>query len=462
MEGRSLQFFAGSCGGEMRNVAPEKLASRVCIDSREAQPGDLFVAIKGEKFDGHDFVGEVLGKSVAAVVIEREKLGKVPGEGPFIVVENTREALGKIAAAYRRQYQVRAIAICGSNGKTSTKELVAAVLSEKIKTIKSEASFNNDIGVPLTLLKLAQETGAAVLEAGTNHPGELLPLLRLIQPGLGVITSIGREHLEHFRDLEGVLAEEGSLARVLPAEGTLFLNGDAPESRQLSEWTAARVIRVGRGDGNEWRITKTRMNASGTTFALETRVPKYSGEYATNLFGEHQVLNAAYAVAVGAELGLEREEIARGLSKCKPAKMRLEAKKIDDFMVLDDAYNANADSMAAALRTLQEFPCAGRRIAVLGDMAELGHAAAAAHAEIGRRAAEAGVNFLITVGNLSNTVATAAKLAGLQEVFAMRDVPEAAGMLKELVRSGDVVLVKASRSSKLERVVQSLEERFKK
>lgn len=446
----------------LQNARPEAVASRICTDSRQLREGDFFIALSGENFDGHDFLGEVFSKGACAALIESDKAAKAPANSPVVIARRVRTALGQIAAAYRKDFPLNAIAVCGSNGKTSTKELLAAVLAEKLPTVKSEASFNNDIGVPLTLLSIESSHAVAVLEAGTNHPGELRPLLDMIRPRFGVITSIGREHLEHFGDLDGVLKEEGSLARVLPEDGKLFLSGDAQESARLKEWTLAAVTEVGRGRGNHWRITNSRIDGSGTTFAVEAPVREFSGEYRTNLFGEHQALNATYAIAVGAELGLSKEQIAAGLGKCRAAKMRLEAKRIDDFTVLDDAYNANADSMAAALRTLQEFPCLGRRIAVLGDMAELGQAAASAHAEVGRRVAEAGINYLIAVGNLSNTVAEAAQRAGLRQAFPMREVRDASARLGEIVRSGDVVLVKASRSSRLERVVKSLEEKFNK
>jgi UDP-N-acetylmuramoyl-tripeptide--D-alanyl-D-alanine ligase len=461
LQKRPLKFFAESCFGTLLNGAPSTEVPRVCTDSRQVRAGDLFLAIAGEQFDGHKFLQEAFTKGAVAVLIEAARKDGAPSNRPLILVHNTRTALGQIAAAYRKEFLIHAIAVGGSNGKTSTKELIAAVLQEKLQILKSEASFNNDIGVPLTLLNIEPSHQAGVFEAGTNHPGELEPLARMIQPEMAVITSIGREHLEHFENIEGVLKEEGVLGEVLDASGKLFLNGDAPESAALVFRTKAKVIKVGHGPSNQYRIANVRMSAGGTRFAVSTPDPVFSGEYEIGLLGEHQVLNAGYAIAVGSELGLSREEIARGLRACRPPKMRLEPKKIDDFMVLDDAYNANADSMSAALKTLGQFPCEGRRIAVLGDMAELGTATHEAHAEIGRRAALEGVNFLIATGDLGGTVAAAARSAGLQDVLEIGDVQEAAERLSGLVRSGDVVLVKASRASRLERVVSTLQEKFK-
>jgi UDP-N-acetylmuramoyl-tripeptide--D-alanyl-D-alanine ligase len=461
VEKRTLKFIAESCFGTLINASPQAESLRICTDSRQVKEGDLFVAIAGEHFDGHDFLGEVSSKGAVACLAQEGKISKAPPSAPLVIVQNTRIALGQIAAAYRTQFPIKAIAVGGSNGKTSTKELIASVLQQKFQTVKSEASFNNDIGVPLTLLNIERSHKAGVFEAGTNHPGELLPLAKMIQPQITIITSIGREHLEHFGNIEGVVSEEGALAEVLPATGRLFVHGDAPESAALAARTNARVVKVGHTVPNDWRITNVRISAGGTTFAVTAPDPGFSGDYQISLLGEHQTLNAGYAIAVGYQLGLNRAEIANGLALCRPAKMRLEAKKIDGFTVLDDAYNANADSMSAALNTLGQFPCIGRRIAVLGDMAELGNATHEAHAEIGRRAAEAGVNCLIATGKLGPTVAAAARSAGLRDVLEIGDVLEAAERLTAMVRSGDVVLVKASRASRLERVVNTLQEKFK-
>src|SRR5579872_4031833 len=226
MDFRSLKFVATACAGEQLDGSPDLRISRVCSDSRQAQAGDLFFALPGDRFDGHDFLSEVTNKGAAAVVVERTKAPAGLGGCAVIAVDDTRQALGRLAARYRMDFALPVIAVGGSNGKTTTKELLAAVLRQKFRTLWSEASFNNDIGVPLTLLKLEESHQVAVLEAGTNHPGELAPLVRMIQPRLGVITSIGREHLEFFGDLAGVAGEEGWLAELLPAGGKLFVEGD--------------------------------------------------------------------------------------------------------------------------------------------------------------------------------------------------------------------------------------------
>ena len=456
MEARTLKFVAAACAGGQFSGDPEVRVTRVCSDSRQAQAGDLFFALSGDRFDGHDYLGEVARKGVAAVVVER---GRVPASlsgCAIIPVEDTRQALGRLAQRYRADFDLPVVAVGGSNGKTTTKELVAAVLKQKLAVLWSEASFNNDIGVPVTLLRLSEQHRAAVLEVGTNHPGELAPLIRMIQPKHAIITNIGREHLEFFGDLAGVAGEEGWLAELLPAAGKLFLHGDGEWCEGLARRTSAAVVRVGFGTGNDWRARDARLNAEGMSFHVEGPVADFNGEYRIGLLGRHQVVNALFAVAAGVELGLSAAEIRRGLTECKPAKMRLQSWNWNGVCVLDDAYNANADSMLAALETLREMPCSGRRVAVLGDMAELGAYGPTAHEEVGRRAAEVGVDQLFTVGSMAGVIARAARKAGLGEIGEFESVPDATAAVRGFLRSGDVLLLKASRSARLERLSEAL------
>ncbi len=460
MEARSLKFVAEACDGEIRRCAGETIVKNVSTDSRKAQPGDLFFALKGEHHDGHDFLNEVATKKVAAVVVEKSKVqspkSKMAPGAAILAVDDTRNALGKLAATYRRGFDLPVICVGGSNGKTTTKELIASVLRSKFATVWSEASFNNDIGVPLTLLRLEKSHQAAVLEAGTNHPGELAPLVQMIQPRVGVITNIGREHLEFFGDVAGVAREEGRLAELLPADGKLFVNGDNEWTPEMAGRTRAKVVRVGLGGGNDWRAEKVRLDKSGTTFRVTAPKPEFCGEYRINLLGRHQVANALLAIAVGEELGLGRAEIQRGLADCQPPKMRLQFWEAGGVRVLDDAYNANADSTVAALETLCALPLQGRRVAVLGDMDELGAHSKAAHAEVGRRAAELKVGQLFAVGKMAPVMARAARDAGLNRVIEFADVEAAVKAVKQFLKAGDVVLLKASRAVRLERIAETL------
>ena len=451
-----MKFIAEACGAEIFGGAAGVEINSVCTDSRLAKAGDLFFAIKGEKFDGHDFINEIGAKGVAAVVVEKKKLPVKLPSCAVLAVDDVRVAFGKIAAAYRKQFDLPVIAVGGSNGKTTVKELVASVLRQKFATLWSEASFNNDIGVPTTLLRLKKSHQAAVLEAGTNHPGELAPLVKMIAPKFGVITNIGREHLEFFGDVAGVAQEEGSLAEQLPADGKLFLNGDNEWSEKIAARTKAKVVSVGIGEKNDWCAKKIRLDKSGVTFQVVAAKEEFCGEYRINLLGRHQVTNALFAIALGAELGLDRTEIQDGLVACPPPKMRLNFWEVNGVRVLDDSYNANADSTIAALETLCGLPLQGRRVAVLGDMAELGAHSAAAHAEVGRRAAELKLGQLFAIGKMAAVTGKAARDAGLMRVFEFAEVEAALNVVKGFLKPGDVVLLKASRVSRLERIAEML------
>jgi len=259
-----------------------------------------------------------------------------------------------------------------------------------------------------------------------------------------------------FGDLGGVVAEEGWLAELLPANGMLFVNGDNEWADRLAGRTLARTVRVGFCLGNDWQAHDVRLDALGTNFQVRPPRPEFGGEYRVSLIGRHQAANALFALAAGAELGLTPDQIRRGLEECKPAKMRMQPWDLNGVCVLDDAYNANADSMLAALATLSEMSCRGRRVAVLGDMGELGPHSPAAHAEIGRAAAESSVDQFFAVGKMAGVMAGAAREAGLKSVDEFADAPAAADAVKSFLKPGDVVLLKASRSSHLERLSEAL------
>ncbi len=461
MEPRTLGYVEESCNGQL--VAGQRSASvsRVCTDSRLARPGDLFIAIRGDRFDGHDYLTDALGQGAEAAVVSRSRLGQAEVAGPRIEVEETRDALGRLAARYRQDFELQVIAIGGSNGKTGTKEIVATVLGQRLETLSSEASFNNDIGVPLTLLRLREAHEAAVLEVGSNHPGELEPLLQLIRPRYGVLTSIGREHLEFLGDIEGVIEEEGALAEALPPDGCLFVNGDIEGLESIRARCRATVVTVGAGDGCDWRIAGIVLDDEGTTFELISPKGDWSGAYRVNLLGHQNARNAALAIALAAELGLSREELDQGLQCCRPASMRMEMQTLGGVRIINDAYNSNPDSLLAALETMGSFPVGGKRIAVLGDMAELGQASESAHVEAGQLAARLGLNGLVTVGQWADTTVRAAQEAGLANVAAFDDVNVAGQALAKKLEPGDVVLIKGSRAAKMERIIEALSEAMK-
>ena len=457
MEPRTLEFVAESCQGQLLTGERSACVSRVCTDSRLAKPGDLFVAIEGDRFDGHDYTGQALGQGAVAALVNRTRLGQAD-ERPVIQVDETRQALGQLAARNRQDFDLPVIAIGGSNGKTTTKEILAKLLGQRFETLFSEASFNNDIGVPLTLLRLQNSHRAAVVEVGSNHPGEMESLLTIVRPTIGVLTSIGREHLEFFGDLDGVIREEGALAEVLPEEGCLFVNGDIEGLDAIRERCRCRVVTVGESASCDWRLTRIEPSAAGTQFEIISPKGDRNGVHRVNLLGRHNAQNAALAITVAVELRLSQEELYHGLQDCRPASMRMQTQTLGGVSVINDAYNSNPDSLQAALETLRAFPVRGKLIAVLGDMAELGVSSEPAHVEAGQQVAKLGLNGLIAVGEWADTMVRAAQLAGLANVAAFEDATHAGRALAMKLNPGDVVLIKGSRSSKLERVMEALGE----
>lgn len=454
-----LQTTAADIGARILRRGDAASVGRVVTDSRVAGPGDLFVALKGERFDAHDFLPEVVAKGVTAVVVREDAAERIPA-GPWILsVDDTRIALGRLGAAHRKRIPVRMAAVCGSNGKTSTKEMLADILAGTFRTLRSEASFNNDIGVPLTLLRLDPTHQTAVLEAGTNHPGELAPLVSMIGPEVGLVPSIGREHLEYFGDLDGVVEEESALGRGLRPGGTLVLNGDMPAAAVLGSRTAAAVIRAGFGEECGWRVRITATRWESTVFHLSCPDAEWAGSYELGVPGRHMVANAAVALAAARVLGADPTAARSALATFRGAKQRLQWTEQGGVRLLDDTYNANADSMLAALQTLSDLPCAGRRVAILGDMAELGSHAGEAHREVGAAAGRLGLDVLVVIGRHAGLTAEAAD--GTRTRIAFPDVESALPAVRELVRRGDTVLAKASRSSRLERIMEGLRDHLR-
>ena len=424
------------------------LFNRICTDTRDIKAGDLYIALRGNQFNGNQFAAEALAKGAVAALVD-EPLKNL---SPSLLVNNARIALGQLAATHRQAHDIPVIAVAGSNGKTSTKEMLAAILRESGNTLHSPASFNNDIGVPLTLLQLNEVHRAAVVELGTNHPGELAPLVELAAPTHGILTGIGREHLEYFGDLAGVVREEGSLGELLPESGKLFLYGDGPWVKALAERSRAEVITAGFGPTNDWRVEKVRLTEEGTVFAITAPEAEWCGEYRTPLLGKPQAGNAALALAAACAVGVTPAKAREGLAGAPEPAMRMQWQETDGVRWLNDAYNANADSVLAALATLTELDCRGQRIAVIGTMAELGEHTEQAHAEAG--AAAGALDGLLAVGEHAEVTAQAAREAGVCRVAVATDVDEADVTLRDWLQSGDVVLLKASRAVWLDEVCQ--------
>jgi UDP-N-acetylmuramoyl-tripeptide--D-alanyl-D-alanine ligase len=453
----TLEEVARFSGGRVVKGDPSLPVDRLHTDTRTLLAGDCFVALHGDRFDGHAFVAQVKNHGAVAALISNPLISSdLPDDLGLVEVPNTLEALQRFAANYRQILSVRTIGVTGSSGKTSTKEMIASVLRTRFKTKATEGNLNNHIGVPLTLIRLDEDDEYGVVEMGMNHPGELAPLVRMTAPEIGVISSIGPAHIEFFADQAAIAAEKAELIAALPPEGLAVLNGDDEWSRRIAGRTHARVVWVGDSTNSTWRAEDLQVAADSLSFRL--RHNGSSARVRLPVVNRVMVANALLAAAVGRECGLTVDEIARGLEAVQLPGARMQVLKAHGAWIINDAYNANPDSMKAALAALSEFPGARRRLAVLGSMGELGRHATELHRVIGEFAARQDLAFLIAVGPHAEAYAQGAMAAGLghNQIVAALDAEEATVALRPLLREGDAILVKGSNFMGLERLVASL------
>jgi UDP-N-acetylmuramoyl-tripeptide--D-alanyl-D-alanine ligase len=439
-------------------AGPGVSVSVVCTDTRALEPGCMFVALKGDRFDAHEFLPDAAAKGAVAAIVQDVPKQNLPNLH-LILVPDTRIALGKLANFARNQMSCKVIGVAGSNGKTSTKYLIDSVLSTTKRGSMSPKSFNNDIGVPLTILPADPTQDYLVLEMGTNHPGEISRLTEMATPDIGVITNCGAEHLEFLGDLMGVRQENASLIKGLRPRGMIAINGDDAElvAAVKPYESAGKVIRFGFQPDNDLFATEIACDPWGTQFYLNNsrrliRVP---------MLGKHAACNALAAIAVARRLGLSDDEIADGLANARKPDMRLQLVVVGGVSILNDAYNANPNSMRAALETTVALPTKGRRVAVLGDMRELGQAGERYHREIGEFAAGCKLDLLACVGPQAELYAESAERAGMAvgAICRFPDSRTAAASLPDWIQEGDLVLLKASRGIGLELVAQSIVEK---
>ncbi len=445
--------------GFITAVNLDKIAKRkitgVSTDSRKVKKGEIFFAIKGERFDGHDFVRQAFKKGAVASIVNvkwfEEKKGKFKGE-ILIAVDDTVKALGKLANAYRKDFNIPIIAIAGSNGKTTAKEMIAQVLEQKYRVLKSEGNLNNQIGVPLTLFKIKKSHQVGVIEFGTNHFGEVRYLCEIAEPDHGLITNIGREHIEFFGDIEGVAKEESSLFDYLfEKNGFVFVNIDDERIRKIGERfknkltfgfsedadVKAQIIEL-----DEMARFKFKVKFNGKEQVLKLKIP-----------GEHLVGIAVSAFAVGLKFGVLPSSIKRALQSYEPFSKRMEVVKVKGITVLNDTYNANPDSVIASLKTLSQMKCSGKKIAVLGDMLELGIYAEEAHREVGQKIVEFGVDYLFAYGEAMKYAYEIAS-SGIKHAMYFDNKDMLVYHLFEVADKGDIILVKGSRGMKMEEIVE--------
>jgi UDP-N-acetylmuramoyl-tripeptide--D-alanyl-D-alanine ligase len=452
MDATTFEKIAQWAEGRLEAGDPRSAVTNVCTDSRALKAGDLFVALRGEKFDAHTFVAEAARRGASGAIVE-EFPAELPKGFAVIRVHDTLRGLQQLGANYCRSLPLQAIGLTGSNGKTSTKDLTAAALGENFQVIKTDGNFNNHIGVPLTLLRARSTDQIGVFEMGMNHPGEIAPLAALIAPEVGIITNVGMAHIEFMGSREAIAQEKGMLAEALPPSGTLILSAHDEFSESISARTKADVVLAGIGRGEVF-ASDLRPHVNGTKFVLNADGRKAEAELPVP--GEHMVRNAVLAVAAGRVFGLSLEECAAGLIKLQLTKGRLEQKVIRGIQVIDDTYNANPDSVTAALRTLASMPAAGRRIAVLGRMGELGVEAEGGHRLVGDVAAQSHLDSVIGVGADAQWITEAAWRGGVEKVVCVDTTEEALKVLREYAKAGDVVLIKGSRSAHMERIVEGL------
>jgi len=456
MDSLSLAQIAAFAGGTVETGNRDAAVSRVSTDSRTLQPGDLFVPLRGENFDGHKFVQQAAERGAVGAMVEEKWNGKAPENFALVRVADTLIGYQTLAANYRASLPLKVIAITGSNGKTSTKDFVAAVLGRKFRVTKTEGNFNNHVGLPQTMLAAKRDDEIAVWEIGMNHPGEIAALAKLAAPDVAIITNVGIAHIEFMGTREAIADEKGALAEAVAVNGTVILNADDPFTESISKRTPAKIVLAGIENGSVRAVDITQ-SATGSEFTILEGAHRCRAQLPVP--GIHMVQNAMLAVAAGRVFGVSIEECAVGLASTPLTKARLQIKEIGGIQFIDDSYNANPDSMKAALRTLMELDSDGRRIAVLGEMGELGAESEAGHREVGEAAAELRIDELIAVGPIGATIARAAVKAGLKNSVAVNSPEEAAGLLEKNAARGDLVLIKGSRAARMERVLEEFTKR---
>lgn len=463
MEKMTLEEIAGCCGGVYfgDEAAKGTPVSSVTIDSRKIQPGGLFLPICGERVDGHRFIPDVFQRGAAACLSERQLEGQ---PGPYILVESTRKALRDIAAYYRRSLKIPIVGITGSVGKTSTKEMIASVLGVRYRVHKTEGNFNNEIGLPLTVFGIRKEHEIAVLEMGISDFGEMHRLAKIAEPDICVITNIGLCHLENLGSRDGILQAKTEVFSHMQPDGAVILNGDDDKLGSLRQVNGKKpVFYTWHNPWTSYGSVKDAVYADRVEplgmegIRMTLHLGQNSKEVTVPLPGEHQIYNALAAACVGAACGMGLEEICRGISAVKTIGGRSHLIQVGGMTLIDDCYNANPVSMRASLDVLSA--ASGRKIAILGDMGELGEKERLLHAEVGRYAAEKGIDFLYCTGKLSEEMVQSARNEKESRIQAFH-YPDKKALLDAVsgeLKKGDTVLVKASHFMEFSEIVETLQ-----
>ena len=427
------------------------------IDSRTVAPGELFFAIRGDRFDGHDFVAAAFERGAVAALVSRARAASLPDAAlshPLLIAEDPLLAMQTLAMHVRRQWGHRIVAITGSAGKTTTKEAAAAALSARFSVFRSAGNLNNHFGLPLQLLRLTPEHEFAVVEMGMNHSGEIAALARIAAPDWGVITNVGTAHIENFAEGQaGIARAKFELIAALPSHGVAFLNCDDAYAAQFGRDFPGRVVYFGKGPCADPQILSATEDLNG--LHVHYRVARREGNFTLHLLGAHNASNAIAGLAVALEAGVELEAAVAAISSLTAGDKRGQVIEINGATILNDSYNSNPEALRSMIRTLAARPAEGRRILIAGEMLEMGEHGPALHTACGQAAAEAGLDLVVAVQGNAEHLATAACAAGVPSVF-LRDSESAGHWLIENLRPGDVVLVKGSRGVHLERAIEAL------
>lgn len=454
MKNMTLNAIAKAVGGVLYNDdnGNDITAKGVVIDSRQVEKDYIFIAIKGERVDGHTFIGQVFEKGALAVVCE-EKPNNI--DKPYILVKSSTEALKKMAEYYRENLDIKLVGITGSVGKTSTKEFIASVLSEKYNVLKTEGNFNNEIGLPLTILKIRDEHQIAVIEMGISHFGDMEPLGVIAKPDVCVITNIGYCHLEHLIDRDGVLKEKTDMFRFAKEDAEYILNADDDKLATVDNVKGKKPVFVSLYEKDRPVHVEDIMESSIEGTICKISVDNELVDINVPLPGKHMVSNALVACAVGKIFGLTTQEMKDGIAKLKPVGGRVNIIRHEEYTIIDDCYNANPVSMKASIDVLK---CAeGRRVAVLGDMFELGADENMLHGEIGEYMADTQIEVLITVGNLSKNIYKEAFERGYSgDMIHYDTLEECIKGISQNIMKDDIILVKASHGMHLEKIINTL------
>jgi len=428
----------------------DRLVSRIVTDSRNILPGDVFVALAGDKFDAHHFIPQVISAGAAAIVVNRVDSGWEMGDCAVIVVPDTLLALQDIARGYRAWHQPLVIGLTGSNGKTSTKDMTATIMARKFTTHATLGNLNNHIGVPLTLLALKDGDECSVVEMGMNHPGEIKTLVDIALPDAAIVTNVGMAHIEFMGTQDAIAWEKGTLPANVHSEGIVVLNANDAFTPLIARHCQATVYTAGTNTGDV-RAFDLRPGPEGTRFKLD-----FAGEVVETflpVIGDHMVGNAALAACMGWAHGIAPAEIADALSKAELTGGRMQTKTVQGILFIDDSYNANPDSMKAGLSSLSAQAGRGQKIAVLGRMGELGAHAAEGHRGVGEYAASLSLSAIYSVGDEAAQITDAARAAGHAGTHHFQSHEACAAHLKKMLQPGDAVLLKGSRSAGMEKII---------